>query len=228
MLYSSIGLPSKYGSWGLLDYSDQISKNPTHPKFQAVLNYNGRNGCNTYVYQFECVTNCPTNTFPRVVNNTLACVDCTSDCSASSVRFQITVRITLRTLSIVLMPSQPINPNFQPQFQIVLVPPTSRRLLTGSAQIIIPAQSIIVTASGISISAVIPNNVDTSVYSNMKIQFSGLTNSPTNNGALIADSNLIVNLAEIRATQGQSSKISILGQVVSLLVIVLLAVYVAY
>jgi hypothetical protein len=33
MLFSSIGLPSKYGSWGLLDYSDQILENGTHPKF---------------------------------------------------------------------------------------------------------------------------------------------------------------------------------------------------
>lgn len=24
MLYSSVGLPSKYGSWGLLDYMDQV------------------------------------------------------------------------------------------------------------------------------------------------------------------------------------------------------------
>jgi hypothetical protein len=40
MLFSSIGLPSKYGSWGLLDYMDQINEEPTHPKFQAVLDYN--------------------------------------------------------------------------------------------------------------------------------------------------------------------------------------------
>jgi hypothetical protein len=37
MLFSSIGLPSKYGSWGVLDYADQINENPTHPKFQAIL-----------------------------------------------------------------------------------------------------------------------------------------------------------------------------------------------
>lgn len=40
MLFSSIGLPSKYGSWGLLDYLDQINETPTHPKFQAVLDFN--------------------------------------------------------------------------------------------------------------------------------------------------------------------------------------------
>jgi hypothetical protein len=40
MLFSSIGLPSKYGSWGLLDYLDQIGETPTHPKFQAVLDFN--------------------------------------------------------------------------------------------------------------------------------------------------------------------------------------------
>ncbi len=40
MLFSSIGLPSKYGSWGLLDYLDQIEETPTHPKFQAVLDFN--------------------------------------------------------------------------------------------------------------------------------------------------------------------------------------------
>jgi hypothetical protein len=40
MLFSSIGLPSKYGSWGVLDYADQINENPTHPKFQAILDFN--------------------------------------------------------------------------------------------------------------------------------------------------------------------------------------------
>jgi hypothetical protein len=40
MLYSSIGAPSKYGSWGLLDYSDQINELPTHPKFAAVIEFN--------------------------------------------------------------------------------------------------------------------------------------------------------------------------------------------
>ncbi len=40
MLFSSIGTPSKYGSWGLLDYLDQVSENPTHPKFQAVKDFN--------------------------------------------------------------------------------------------------------------------------------------------------------------------------------------------
>lgn len=40
MLFSSIGLPSKYGSWGLLDYMDQVAENPTHPKFRAVVDFN--------------------------------------------------------------------------------------------------------------------------------------------------------------------------------------------
>ena len=40
MLFSSIGLPSKYGSWGLLDYLDQVAETPTHPKFQAVIDFN--------------------------------------------------------------------------------------------------------------------------------------------------------------------------------------------
>lgn len=40
MIFSSIGLPSKYGSWGILDYLDQIRETPTHPKFQAVLDFN--------------------------------------------------------------------------------------------------------------------------------------------------------------------------------------------
>jgi hypothetical protein len=40
MIFSGIGLPSKYGSWGLLDYSDQVYETPTHPKFQAVIDFN--------------------------------------------------------------------------------------------------------------------------------------------------------------------------------------------
>lgn len=40
MLFSSIGAPSKYGSWGLLDYLDQVTETPTHPKFQAVIDFN--------------------------------------------------------------------------------------------------------------------------------------------------------------------------------------------
>jgi len=40
MLFSSVGLPSKYGSWGLLDYMDQVAETPTHPKFQAVIDFN--------------------------------------------------------------------------------------------------------------------------------------------------------------------------------------------
>ena len=40
MLFSSIGLPSKYGSWGLLDYLDQVAEEPTHPKWRAVLDFN--------------------------------------------------------------------------------------------------------------------------------------------------------------------------------------------
>jgi hypothetical protein len=40
MLFSSVGLPSKYGSWGLLDYMDQVRETPTHPKFQAVIDFN--------------------------------------------------------------------------------------------------------------------------------------------------------------------------------------------
>ena len=39
-IFSSIGLPSKYGSWGVLDYLDQIYESPTHPKFQAILDFN--------------------------------------------------------------------------------------------------------------------------------------------------------------------------------------------
>jgi len=39
-LFSSIGLPSKYGSWGLLDYLDQVAETPTHPKFQAIIDFN--------------------------------------------------------------------------------------------------------------------------------------------------------------------------------------------
>jgi len=161
-----------------------------------VLDFNGRNGCNGYIYQFECVANCPTNTAPQMINNTLNCVDCTSDCSAKAVRFQITVKITLRALSIVLLPSQPINPNFQPQIQLVLVPLNSRRLMT-SGQIVIPIQSMTVTSSGIAISAVIPSNVDTTVYNGLQLQFSGLGNAATPGGALLADSNLQINLADV-------------------------------
>jgi hypothetical protein len=40
IIFSSIGLPSKYGSWGVLDYIDQVSENPTHPKFQVILDFN--------------------------------------------------------------------------------------------------------------------------------------------------------------------------------------------
>lgn len=39
-IFSSIGLPSKYGSWGVLDYLDQVNESPTHPKFQAILDFN--------------------------------------------------------------------------------------------------------------------------------------------------------------------------------------------
>jgi hypothetical protein len=45
MLFSSIGLPSKYGSWGVLDYLDQINETPTHPKFQAILDINAGQPC---------------------------------------------------------------------------------------------------------------------------------------------------------------------------------------
>jgi hypothetical protein len=40
MIFSSIGLPSKYGSWGVLDYMDQVNETPTHPKWQAILDFN--------------------------------------------------------------------------------------------------------------------------------------------------------------------------------------------
>jgi hypothetical protein len=40
MLFSSVGLPSKYGSWGVLDYMDQVAETPTHPKFQAIIDFN--------------------------------------------------------------------------------------------------------------------------------------------------------------------------------------------
>jgi hypothetical protein len=40
MLYSSVVLPSFTGSWGLLDYMDQVGETPTHPKFQAVIDFN--------------------------------------------------------------------------------------------------------------------------------------------------------------------------------------------
>lgn len=40
MLFNSVGNPTRYGSWGLLDYADQVTEQPTHPKFQAVLDYN--------------------------------------------------------------------------------------------------------------------------------------------------------------------------------------------
>ena len=40
MLFSSIGLPSKYGSWGVLDYLDQVAETGTHPKWQAILDFN--------------------------------------------------------------------------------------------------------------------------------------------------------------------------------------------
>ena len=40
MLPSSIALPSKYGSWGVLDYLDQVVETPTHPKWQAILDFN--------------------------------------------------------------------------------------------------------------------------------------------------------------------------------------------
>lgn len=39
-IFSSIGLPSKYGSWGVLDYLDQVAETPTHPKFQAIIDFN--------------------------------------------------------------------------------------------------------------------------------------------------------------------------------------------
>jgi hypothetical protein len=39
-IFSGIGLPSKYGSWGILDYMDQVNENPTHPKFQAIIDFN--------------------------------------------------------------------------------------------------------------------------------------------------------------------------------------------
>lgn len=39
-IFSGIGLPSKYGSWGILDYLDQINEVPTHPKFQAIIDFN--------------------------------------------------------------------------------------------------------------------------------------------------------------------------------------------
>ena len=39
-IFSSVGLPSKYGSWGVLDYMDQINETPTHPKFQAIVDFN--------------------------------------------------------------------------------------------------------------------------------------------------------------------------------------------
>lgn len=39
-IFSSIGLPSKYGSWGVLDYLDQVNEVPTHPKFQAIKDFN--------------------------------------------------------------------------------------------------------------------------------------------------------------------------------------------
>jgi hypothetical protein len=197
MLFSSIGLPSKYGSWGLLDYSDQIYENPTHPKFAAVIGYNNKDGCNGYFYQYECVSNCPKNTIPKVDNNTMTCVDCSEDCSGSAVRFQITVRIKLRVLSIVLKPSQPINPNFKPQFKIVLQPKSGRRLLADSNQVEIPAQDVQITSTGIVISAVIPTSVDTSVFSSMSLQFSNLASSPSPSGALIADANLNIDLSEV-------------------------------
>ena len=39
-IFSSVGLPSKYGSWGVLDYMDQVNESPTHPKFQAIIDFN--------------------------------------------------------------------------------------------------------------------------------------------------------------------------------------------
>lgn len=39
MLFSSFKLPSKYDSWGLLDYLDLFVKTQTHPKDQAVINF---------------------------------------------------------------------------------------------------------------------------------------------------------------------------------------------
>lgn len=39
-IFSSVGLPSKYGSWGVLDYMDQVNETPTHPKFQAIIDFN--------------------------------------------------------------------------------------------------------------------------------------------------------------------------------------------
>lgn len=227
MLFSSIGKPSKYGSWGLLDYSDQVYESPTHPKFQAVLDYNGKGGCNAYLYQLKCITSCPTNTSPKMINGSMSCVDCTGDCSGAAVRFQITVKIKLRALSIVLQPSQPISPNFKPQFQLVLVPLNSRRLLAAN-QIVIPVQTTDVTSTGIAISAVIPSDVDTTIYSGLQLQFTNLNNSATDGGALLADASLQVNLADVQSQQLQASKISIFGQVVSLLFVVLLAVFVGY
>lgn len=191
-----------------------------------MLDYNGRNGCNAFIYQFMCVTNCPANTAPQTVNNTLNCVDCT-DCDGQAVRFKIVVKIKLRALSIVLKPSQPISPNFKPQFQLILVPLNSRRLLAGG-QIVIPVQNTDVTSTGIAISAVIPDGVDTSVYSGLQLVFTGLSNSATAGGALLADSTLKINLAEVQQQQIQSSKISILGEVLSVLFIVMLAIFVAY
>lgn len=227
MLFSSIGLPSKYGSWGVLDYSDQVYENPTHPKFQAILDYNGRGGCNAFLYQFKCVTNCPNNTAPKMVNGSINCIDCPSDCSGSAVRFTITVKIKLRALSIVLKPSQPISPNFKPQFQLILVPLNSKRLMA-DGQIVIPVQTTDVSSSGIAISAVIPSDVDTNIYGGLQLQFTGLANSATDGGALLADAKLSINLADVQSQQAQANKISVLGQVISVLFIVLLAVFVGY
>lgn len=40
MVFSSISAPSKYGSWDVLDYSDQVYENPSHPKFEAIKEFN--------------------------------------------------------------------------------------------------------------------------------------------------------------------------------------------
>lgn len=174
------------------------------------------------------MANCPANTSPKAENNTMVCVDCAEDCSGTAVRFQITVRIKLRVLSIVLKPSQPINPNFKPQFKIVLQPKGSRRLLAdGANQVEIQVQDTQVTALGIVISAVIPSTVDTNVYSSMSLQFGNLASSPSPSGALIADANLNIDLAAVQQTLTQNH-LTIAGNVVSIAAIVLLFVFMGY
>ena len=81
MIFSSIGLPSKYGSWGVLDYSDQVYESPSHPKFEAIKEFSnnwvsdpsGKCDEGKFIYNWKCFDKCPSNTL--VETSTKSCVE---------------------------------------------------------------------------------------------------------------------------------------------------------